>query len=45
MSTIIEEVNRIIQAYAHDFRDMKMSQVELQDMLSDFLEAVEKSKP
>lgn len=39
-----EKINKIIQNYAHDYRDMEMTQLELMDMLSNFLEEVENAK-
>lgn len=31
-----ESINKIIQNYAHDYRDMAMTEIELLDMLSNF---------
>lgn len=38
---IKERTNKIIQNYAHDYRNMEMTQLELMDMLTDFLEEVQ----
>jgi hypothetical protein len=35
-----ERTNKIIQNYAHNYRDMKMTQLELMDMLTVFLAEV-----
>jgi hypothetical protein len=36
-----EKINEIQQNYAHDYRDMAMSEMELLDMLTNFLEEVQ----
>lgn len=39
--TMKERTLKIIKFYAHDYRDMKMSEIDLEDMLKGFLESIE----